>query len=60
MDASGVSGNGFVNSVGQAKYYYMRLYAPDYLSIEDSNFRAGLFYEVYCDESSGCDKSDVI
>ncbi len=55
-DEDGVEGDGFENDVGVAKYYYARLYAPDYLSIESSNFRAGLFYEVYCDEDGGCDK----
>lgn len=42
---------------GNATYYYARLYAPDYLSIESSNFKAALFYEVYCDEDAGCDKT---
>jgi uncharacterized repeat protein (TIGR01451 family) len=56
-DTNGISGDGFAVDTGVARYYYTRLYAPDYLSIESSNFRAGLFYEVYCDEDSGCDKN---
>ncbi len=57
-DENGVEGSGFATKVGKATYYYMRLYAPDYLSIKPDNFTAELFYEVYCNEETGCDKSD--
>ena len=55
-DTDGVEGDDFNTSSGMARYYYARLYAPDYLSIEPSNFKAELFYEVYCNEDSGCDR----
>jgi hypothetical protein len=55
-DSNGVGGSGYRVQNGNARFYYGRLYAPDYLSILPNDFKTKLFYEVYCDINNGCDK----
>jgi len=59
QDTDAVDGFDFIADNGMARYYYARMYVPDYVNIEDDDFQAALFYEVYCDESKGCDKADA-